>query len=172
MPSRHTGESWSIALPIIGCSGWVASATFRQLYLGERLPVPIVQEDGWASQPARMCQENLANPVVRTPDRLAHSELLRRPFFKLAQAYIYKLFFFPGRTHFRESSTSCGQVTDFVLLRVCNSQRCNCVFKKSVSSPLWFRILIRPQEYLRTGDGTPTLYSQGTTAFCERRLWE
>ena len=47
--------------------GWVIKATPRPLYPWERYPVPIVQEAGWAPEPARMNAENLAPTGIRSP---------------------------------------------------------------------------------------------------------
>jgi hypothetical protein len=94
----------------------VFSPTLGQLYPGERVPVPIVQEAGCASQPVWMCSENLRNPVVRTPDRPARSQLLHRSFFKLAQAYTHIYLFLPvGLTSVIAARREARQQTAFSL---------------------------------------------------------
>ena len=45
------------------------------LYPG-KYPVPIVQEAGWASEPAWTAVENLAPTGIRSPDRPARSQSL------------------------------------------------------------------------------------------------
>jgi hypothetical protein len=56
----------------------VASPTPRPLYPGERDPVPVVQEAGWAPGPVRTAAENLTPTRIRSPDRPARSESLYR----------------------------------------------------------------------------------------------
>jgi hypothetical protein len=43
-----------------------------------KVPVPIVQEDGWASQPAGTDGKNLAPTGIRSTDRPARSKWLHR----------------------------------------------------------------------------------------------
>ena len=43
-----------------------------------RVPVPILEEDGWAPGPAWTGGENLGPTGIRSPDRLARSESLHR----------------------------------------------------------------------------------------------
>jgi hypothetical protein len=53
----------------------VVSVTARpHLTLGKD-PVPIVQEDGWASGPVWTGAENLAHTGIRSPDRPARSSV-------------------------------------------------------------------------------------------------
>jgi hypothetical protein len=58
--------------------GWVVSTTPRPLYPRER-PVSFVQEAGWAPVPVWTCAKNLVSTGIRSPDRLAGSQLLYRP---------------------------------------------------------------------------------------------
>ena len=44
----------------------------------KRVPVPIVQEAGWASGPVWTCAENLAPTGIRSPDRPARRKSLYR----------------------------------------------------------------------------------------------
>ena len=56
----------------------MVNATLRPLYPLERVPVPIVEEAGWATGPVWKGAENLAPTEVRTPDHPARSESLYR----------------------------------------------------------------------------------------------
>ena len=56
--------------------GWVVKTTPRLLYARERDPVPIVQENEWATGPVWTSAESLAPTGVRFPDRPARSESL------------------------------------------------------------------------------------------------
>jgi hypothetical protein len=56
--------------------GWLASRPGR-LTPG-KVPVPIVQEAGWALGPVWTGAENLARTGIRSPDRPARSESLYR----------------------------------------------------------------------------------------------
>ena len=46
--------------------GWMVNTTPRTLYPGND-SVPIVQEDGWASEPVWISAENLAPNGIRSP---------------------------------------------------------------------------------------------------------
>jgi len=54
----------------------VANHMLQLLYPKERAPVPIVQEDKWASGPTWTDAENLAATKVMTQNRPLHSSLL------------------------------------------------------------------------------------------------
>ena len=58
--------------------GWVVKATPRPLYPRGRDPVPVIQEDGWTTEPVWTGAENLATTRFRLPDRAARSESLYR----------------------------------------------------------------------------------------------
>ena len=58
--------------------GWGVSVTPRPLFTPGKDPVPIVQEDGWATGPVWTGAENLASTGIRYPDRSARSQLLYR----------------------------------------------------------------------------------------------
>jgi hypothetical protein len=53
--------------------GCVIGATLRPLYPQERDPVPILQEDGWASEPIGTVAEKLTLTEIRSPDHSPHS---------------------------------------------------------------------------------------------------
>jgi hypothetical protein len=57
--------------------GWLAPRPGR-FTPGERDPVPIVQEAGWAPGPVWTCAKNLAHTGIRSPDRPARTESLWR----------------------------------------------------------------------------------------------
>ena len=50
------------------------NATPRPIYPWERDPVPIVQEDVWATEPVWTGAENLVPTGIRSPDRPASSD--------------------------------------------------------------------------------------------------
>jgi hypothetical protein len=56
-------------------------------------PVPIVQEDGWASGPVWTGAENLARTGVRSLDRPARRQLLYRLRYSAAQKTCYSTVF-------------------------------------------------------------------------------
>jgi len=56
----------------------VVNATPRPLYPGEKDPVPIVHESGWAPGPVWTGAENLAPTGIRSPERPARSGSLYR----------------------------------------------------------------------------------------------
>jgi hypothetical protein len=56
------------AVPIDARWGWVVNATLRPLYLQKRVPVPIVQEAGWTSEPVWICTENLSSHWSSNPE--------------------------------------------------------------------------------------------------------
>ena len=58
--------------------GWVVNATPWPRYPRERDQVPIVQEAGWAPEPAMAGVENFAPTGIRSPDRPTRSESLYR----------------------------------------------------------------------------------------------
>jgi hypothetical protein len=58
--------------------GWVVTSRPGRFTHGERKPVPIVQEAGWATGPAWTVAENIVRTGIRSPDRPALSESLHR----------------------------------------------------------------------------------------------
>ena len=54
------------------------SVTPRMLFTPGKVPVPIVQEAGWAPGPVRTGAGNLAPTGIRSPDRPARSQSLYR----------------------------------------------------------------------------------------------
>ena len=79
----HTARRGSrgIALPFHDHGtrkGWGVSVTPRPLFTPGKDPVPIVQEVGWAPRPVWTGAENLAPTGIRSPDLLAHKQLLYR----------------------------------------------------------------------------------------------
>jgi hypothetical protein len=91
--------------------GWVVSTTPRPLYPG-KVPVPIVQEAGWAPGPVLTGAENLATTGIRSLDRPVRSQSLYRlanpppPQFTLVNFYflmllsvLFRCFFFKNYVH-------------------------------------------------------------------------
>ena len=77
--TAHRG-SRGIALPFHDGTrkGWVVSVTPRPLSTPGKVPVPIVQEAGWAPGPVWTGAENLVPTGIRSPDRPARSQSLYR----------------------------------------------------------------------------------------------
>ena len=65
-----------IALPLIdhGARKWKVSITPQPLYAKESDTVPIVQENGWASELISIDLKNLTPTKILTPDHPAHTE--------------------------------------------------------------------------------------------------
>jgi hypothetical protein len=77
--------------------GWVVNTTPQLLYPRERDPVPIVREAGWVPGPVWTGAENLAPTRIRSPDRLARSQLLYRLSYR-SPVNEEKLTYFLGKT--------------------------------------------------------------------------
>ena len=78
--TAHRG-SRGIALPFHDHGtrrGWVVSVTPRPLFTPGKDPVHIVQEAGWAPGPVWTGAENLAHTEIRSPDRPARTQSLKR----------------------------------------------------------------------------------------------
>ena len=89
----------------------MVSPTSLPLYIRDRDPVPIVQEDGWASPPVWTSKENLTPTRVRNPDRPARSESLYR------LEYLTKYAFSPECTIFKKPEHNRAQVS-YILGRI------------------------------------------------------
>jgi hypothetical protein len=75
---RHLHSSNLFAISVLESGCGVVIITPRRLYSQERDPVPLVQRTGWAPGPVWTGAKNLAPTGIRSPDRRAYSELLRR----------------------------------------------------------------------------------------------
>jgi len=83
------GERYSCTLSLSSASGgvWVANVTPGPLYLRERQPIPVVQENGWAPGLVWTGTENLAPTGNRSLDRPS-------------LAYHYTYWAIPAHAHF------------------------------------------------------------------------
>jgi len=72
----HSSNLFATSVLEEGCG--VVIITPRRLDRREMDPVPLVQRTGWAAGPVWTGAKNLAPTGIRSPDRRAYSELLRR----------------------------------------------------------------------------------------------
>ena len=108
--------------------GWGVSVTAWPLFTPRKVPVPIVQEAGWAPGPVWTGAENLAHTGIRFPDCPARSQSLYRlryPAQELHYKAVYKLTRKPTRI--------------YCLWSYYLYSRCNCMHCEENQSQSWVK---------------------------------